>query len=76
MFAKIDFETTCVTGHAKTRKARKMLKTTPESTLKYTEAHRRAPKSVEVCRSTPEDVFEVLGERQNRKLHDLQWLLP
>ncbi len=34
MFAKIDFETTCVTGHAKTRKARKMLKTMSENTLK------------------------------------------
>ena len=34
MFAKIDFETTCVTGHEKTLKARKMLKTMSENTLK------------------------------------------
>ncbi len=73
MFAKLDFETTCVTGHAKTRKARKNAQ---NHVGEHAEIYRGAPKDVEVCRSTPEDVFEVLRERQNRKLHDLQWLLP
>lgn len=50
MFAKIDFETTCVTGHAKTRKARKNAQ---NHAGEHAEIYRSTQKSAEERSSMP-----------------------